>query len=111
MSSWGNPWTDGAFQEYLAYPAVSVFKLPKDFPKLRAVMVEPYAVGLHAVEQSGARYGHTALVTGAGCIGIMTIYALKAHGVNTVYCLDVVDSRLEAAEKSRSYRGNQWKNG
>ena len=58
----GNPYTDGAFVEYMSYPQEYVFKLPQDFPKKRAVMIEPYAVALHAVEQSGAHYGQTRCV-------------------------------------------------
>jgi L-iditol 2-dehydrogenase len=94
----GNPWTDGVFQEYIAYPWQFAYKLPEDFPKLRGVMVEPYVVGLYAVERSGAKYGQNAVILGAGCIGIMTMLALKAHGVNQIFMVDVIESRLKMAE-------------
>jgi L-iditol 2-dehydrogenase len=93
----GNPWTDGVFQEYIAYPHQYVYKLPENFPKLRGVMVEPYVVALQAVEQSGARYGHSAVVLGAGCIGIMIMLALKAHGINRIFLVDIIESRLRKA--------------
>jgi len=93
----GNPWTDGVFQEYIAYPAPFVYRLPDDMPALRGVMVEPYVVGLYAVERSGARYGQTATILGSGCIGIMTMLALRAHGVNEIIMVDVIDSRLRMA--------------
>lgn len=95
----GNPWSDGVFQEYIAYPHQYVYKIPDDFPKLRAVMIEPYVVALHAVERSGARYGHNAVILGSGCIGIMTMVALKAHGVNQIFLVDLVDSRLNKAKE------------
>lgn len=95
----GNPWTDGVFQDYIAYPNQFVYKLSDNFPKLRAVMIEPYVVALHAVERSKARYGHNAVVIGAGCIGVMTMLALKAHGVNEVFLIDIVDSRLSKAKE------------
>jgi L-iditol 2-dehydrogenase len=95
----GNPWTDGVFQEYIAYPQHYVYKIPNDFPKLRAVMIEPYVVALHAVERSRARYGQNAIVIGSGCIGIMTSIALRAHGINEIFITDVVDSRLKKASE------------
>ena len=95
----GNPWTDGVFQEYIAYPQHFVYKIPDDFPKLRAVMIEPYVVALHAVERSRARYGQNAIVIGAGCIGIMTTIALRAHGINEIFITDVIDNRLAKASE------------
>jgi len=93
----GNPWTDGVFQEFIAYPQHYVYKIPDDFPKLRAVMIEPYVVALHAVERSKAHYGQNAIVIGAGCIGIMTSIALRAHGINEIFITDIVESRLAKA--------------
>ncbi|RJP55375.1 MAG: NAD(P)-dependent alcohol dehydrogenase [Anaerolineaceae bacterium] len=95
----GNPWTDGVFQEYIAYPYQYVYKIPDDFPKLRGVMIEPYVVVLHAVERSGARYGHSAVILGAGCIGIMTMLALRAHGVGQIFLVDIVGNRLKKAQE------------
>lgn len=92
------PWKDGAFVEYISYPKDYVYKLPEDFPKLRAVMIEPYVVGLQAVEKSGARYGQSAVVLGAGCIGIMTTIALKAHGINEIIVIDIINDRLKKAK-------------
>jgi L-iditol 2-dehydrogenase len=45
----------------------------------------------------GARIGQTALVTGSGCIGLVSMLALKAQGVSRVYITDVVGKRLEKA--------------
>ncbi|WHH56837.1 alcohol dehydrogenase catalytic domain-containing protein [Petroclostridium sp. X23] len=93
----GNPWTDGAFREYMAYPADRTYKLPDSIPKIRAALIEPYCVALHAVERSAAGYGQNAVVLGAGCIGLMTLMALKAHGINEIIVVDVIESRLAKA--------------
>ncbi len=95
----GNPWTDGVFQEYISYPQHYVQKLSDDFPKLRAVMIEPYVVALHAVSQSKAHYGQNAVVLGSGCIGIMTMIALKQHGIHQIFMVDVIDNRLAMAQQ------------
>jgi L-iditol 2-dehydrogenase len=46
----------------------------------------------------GAKLGQTALVTGSGCIGLVSMMALKALGVSKVYVSDVVNKRLEKAK-------------
>ena len=51
----------------------------------------------HAAMQGGARAGQTAVVLGAGCIGLVTMMALKAMGVSKVYVVDIMEKRLEKA--------------
>ena len=60
-------------------------------------MIEPLAVGFHAAMQGGARAGQTAVVMGAGCIGLVTMMALKAMGVSRVYMVDIMEKRLQKA--------------
>jgi len=52
---------------------------------------------LYAAMQGGARAGQTAVVMGAGCIGLVTMMALKAMGVSRVYVVDIMEKRLEKA--------------
>ena len=44
---------------------------------------------MHAANRGGAKLGKTAVVLGAGCIGLMTIASLKAMGVSTVIASDL----------------------
>ena len=60
-------------------------------------LIEPLAVGFHAAMQGGARIGQTAVVMGAGCIGLVTMMALKAMGVSKVYVVDIMEKRLAKA--------------
>lgn len=66
---------------------------------MEGALIEPLAVGFHAAMQGGARFGQRALVFGAGCIGLVSLLALKALGVSEVYVVDVVASRLQKAEQ------------
>ena len=91
------PPVDGVFQEYVAHEAGLCFKLPDNVDTMEGALIEPLAVGFHAAIQSGAHLGQTAVVTGSGCIGLVSMMALKAHGVSTVYVTDVMDKRLEKA--------------
>jgi L-iditol 2-dehydrogenase len=88
---------DGTFQEYVAHKANMSFKLPENVSTLAGAMIEPLAVGLHAANLGEAELGKTAVVLGAGAIGLVSMMALKAKGVNTVYVVDIMPKRLEKA--------------
>ncbi len=91
------PPVDGVFLEYVAHPANLCFKLPDNVSTLEGALIEPLAVGFHAANQGGARPGMTAVVIGTGCIGLMSIAALRICGVAKVYAIDVMDNRLKMA--------------
>jgi L-iditol 2-dehydrogenase len=91
------PPVDGVFQEYVAHEADLCFKLPDNVSTLEGALIEPLAVGFHAANQGGAHAGQTAVVFGAGCIGLVSMMALKAMGVSKVYQVDIMDKRLDKA--------------
>ena len=91
------PPVDGVFQEYVAHEAALCFKLPDNVSTLEGALIEPLAVGFHAAIQGDAHLGQKAVVMGAGCIGLVSLMALKAHGVEEVYVVDVMDKRLGKA--------------
>jgi L-iditol 2-dehydrogenase len=91
------PPVDGVFQEYVAHEAELCFKLPDSMDTMEGAMIEPFAVGFHAARQGGAQAGQTAAVFGAGCIGLMSMMALKACGVTKVYQIDIAPKRLDKA--------------
>lgn len=91
------PPVDGVFQEYVAHEAALCFKLPENVDTLEGALIEPLAVGFHAANQGGAHAGQTAVVFGAGCIGLVSMMALKAEGVSRVYVVDIIQKRLDKA--------------
>lgn len=91
------PPVDGVFQEYVAHEADLCFKLPDNVSTLEGALIEPLAVGFHAAIQGDAHLGQKAVVMGAGCIGLVSLMALKARGVQDVYVVDVMDKRLDKA--------------
>ncbi|MCR1842689.1 NAD(P)-dependent alcohol dehydrogenase [Murimonas intestini] len=91
------PPVDGVFQEYVAHEAGLCFKLPENVSTMEGALIEPLAVGMHAASQGGARLGQTAVVTGAGCIGLVSLLSLKAMGVSKVIVVDVMEKRLQKA--------------
>ena len=91
------PPIDGVFQEYVAHDAALCFRLPDNVSMLEGALIEPLAVGFHAANQGNAGPGMTCVVTGAGCIGLVSMMALKARGVSRVFVVDVLEKRLEKA--------------
>lgn len=91
------PPVDGVFQEYVAHEAALCFKLPDNVSTMEGALIEPLAVGFHAANQGGAHAGQTAVVMGSGCIGLVSMMALRAEGVSRVYVVDVMRKRLDKA--------------
>lgn len=91
------PPVDGVFQEYVAHEAGLCFPIPDHMSTMEAALIEPLAVGLHAARQGGACLGQTAVVTGAGCIGLCCLLALRAMGVSRIIVVDVMKKRLDKA--------------
>jgi len=90
---------DGAFVEYVAYPAEMAFKLPAGMDTSEGALIEPLAVGFHAANQAEAKLGQSAVILGSGCIGLVTMLALKAMGVTEIYVADLLPKRLDKAKK------------
>ena len=62
-------------------------------------MLEAVSVGMHGVKVSELEGGETALVIGAGMIGLLTLQAAKAAGCKRVLISDVDATRLELAKQ------------
>lgn len=91
------PPVDGVFQEYVAHEADLCFKLPENVTTIEGALIEPLAVGFHAANQADAHIGQTAVVFGAGCIGLLAMMSLRAKGVTKVYVVDIMKNRLDKA--------------
>lgn len=89
----------GAFAEFVTVPARILYHLPDHFEFSEAAMLEAVSVALHAVRVSHARAGDSALVIGAGMIGLLTLQAARAAGCKPVFIADVDASRLELARQ------------
>lgn len=84
----------GAFAEFVTVPAHILYKLPEDLSFPEAAMLEAVSVALHAVSLSGSEPGRTALVIGAGMIGLLVLQAARAAGYSRLVLADLDDTRL-----------------
>jgi len=89
----------GAFAEYVLVPERIMYPLPDDFSFNEAAMLEAASVAIHGVKVSLLEGGETALVIGAGMIGLLTLQAARAAGCKRVFISDVDATRLEMAKQ------------
>ena len=87
----------GAFAEYVTVPERILYRLPASMPFAEAAMLEAVSVALHAVKMGGIHGGETALVIGAGMIGLLTLQAARVAGCSRVLIADVDATRLRLA--------------
>lgn len=85
----------GAFAEFVAVPARIVHRLPDNLSFAEAALLEAVAVAVHAVSLAPIRSDSTALVVGAGTIGLLLQQALRAAGCSRVFVTDVDETRLK----------------
>jgi L-idonate 5-dehydrogenase len=91
------PPTDGAMAEFVTVRADQCHILPEGMDDGFGAMIEPLAVGLHAIKQSGTVSGKRILVTGGGTIGLLTAVTAKAFGAVAVVVSDIVEERRHSA--------------
>jgi len=87
----------GGFAEYTVFPEEFVHKIPDELSYEKAALVEPMAVALHSLRVCNFMAGETAVVLGAGPIGLATIECLKAAGAKLIVVLQRKSVRQEYA--------------
>ncbi|MGU3498740.1 alcohol dehydrogenase catalytic domain-containing protein [Mycobacterium sp. C31M] len=84
MGSIGANAPGGGLSEFVTVDVSQLHLLPENVDLRLGALVEPMAVSWHAVVRSGVQPGGSALVAGAGPIGIGAWFAFKARGVENV---------------------------
>ena len=87
----------GAFAEYVSVPARILYRLPDGMSFHEGAMVEPLSIAVHAAAITPIAIGDSALVIGAGVIGLLTVQVLLRAGCARVYVADIDDERLAMA--------------
>lgn len=89
------PQTVSAFAELLVVPARNVVTLPPDAPEDVGALVEPLAVGYHAVRRAGEVSGAPVVVIGGGPIGQAVALAARRLGVGDLLISEPSPSRRQ----------------
>ncbi len=89
----------GAFAEYKKLHVSQLLRVPDGLSLREAAITEPLAVALHGITLSGLRPGQRVLITGAGPIGMLTLAALRAKGIEDVIVSEPSPVRRALAER------------
>lgn len=91
---------NGGMAEYMKFTKEAInYKVPADMPLEQAILIEPYACSLHAVERGNIELGDVVVLSGAGTLGLGMIGAIKKSGAGKVVVLDLKQNRLDLAKK------------
>ena len=88
---------NGAFAEYVAVPQHIVYRLPEALSFEQAALVEAVSVAVHAVSRTPISLNDTAVVVGAGMIGLSIVQSLRAAGCGRIIAVDLDQGRLDLA--------------
>ncbi len=94
---WATPPVHGCLAGSVVHPADFTFKLPDNVSYGEGALVEPLAIGMHAAKKAEIKPGDTAVVIGAGTIGVVTALAALAGGCSSIIMLDVKPEKLSIA--------------
>ena len=91
---------DGGFAELVAVPVRNLIPVPPALALDEVATIDPFTVGLHALRQAEYHGGQSAIILGAGAVGLTTAdYLLNVFGAMDVTVADVVPEKLEVARK------------
>ena len=97
VTFWATPPVHGILVPEVVHPAAYTYRLPDKVSFAEGAMVEPFAVGMHAAARARIAPGDTAVVVGAGTIGIMVALAALAGGCARVLIADLSADKLAIA--------------
>jgi L-iditol 2-dehydrogenase len=89
----------GSFAEFFIVPAASAYLLPAGISWAIGALVEPLAVGQHAIAVGEVVPGESAAVIGAGPIGLAVLLALANAGIDRVAAVDTAPHKLDIARR------------
>jgi len=89
----------GAFAEYVVVPSRIVYRLPQNLSFAEAAMLEAVSVAIHAVSLAEIPANSTALVLGAGMIGLLVVQVLQVAGCSRIIVADIDSTRLKLAKE------------
>lgn len=95
VTFWATPPVHGCLMPEVVHPAAFTYRLPDAVSFAEGAMVEPFAIGMQAALRARIQPGDTAVVTGAGPIGMMVALAALAGGCAKVIVADLAQPKLD----------------
>lgn len=91
--------SDGGMSDFVSVPSHCVVALPEKVSLKKGSLSEPIAVAIHAIRQGGYTPGDSAVVFGAGTIGLCVAFCLKHFGCTDLTLIETNEKRIEKARE------------
>lgn len=89
----------GGFADFVEIPQRNALIVPDDMPFEAAALIEPSTVARHILDLGDFTAGQSAIVLGAGSIGLMVVQWLRILKASLIICADLSDANLEVARR------------
>ncbi len=90
---------NGAFAEYVAVPQHILYSLPDSFAYEKAALIEAVSIAVHAAKITAIQPGSSAVVIGAGMIGLLAVQAFRIFGCTQIFAVDLEENKLTMARQ------------
>ena len=89
----------GCFCERMVVSARTCFPIPDSIDAEEGALLEPLGIALHAVSLAHVERGESAVIIGAGPIGLLILEVAKQAGMSPIFVVEQLPWRLQLAEK------------
>ncbi len=89
----------GAMAEYVVVPHWVTIHLPDNLSYEQAALIETVSIGVHAANRTPVVLNDTAVVVGAGGVGLVAMQAIRLKGAGKVIVTDLSEARLALAKE------------
>ena len=93
----GCGYDQGGMADYFTLPANRLHTVPDSLDYRTAALIEPLSTPVHAVRLAGDVTGKSAVVLGAGTIGLLLLSVLRARGIGRVVVTDPLSDKRDRA--------------
>ena len=90
---------NGGYAEYVELPERCALSLPDGIDLEAAALIEPSTVARHIIDLGSFEAGQSAIVLGAGSVGLMAVQWLRILGAKLIISTDIVDDNLQVAHE------------
>lgn len=93
-------YAQGGFAEYVKLSENCInHKVPNGFTLEQAVLIEPIACGMHAVEKGNIQHSDVVVVAGLGAIGLAIVNMARLYIPKLIIGIDMKANRLQMAKE------------
>ena len=89
----------GSLSQWMHVPTHTCFPVPDSIDDAGAALLEPLGVAIHATDLAKLHVADSAVILGAGAIGLCILQAVRASGAQPIYVVDQFPWRLAVAEE------------